>query len=1029
MSQGRLISLLTALLWTASYACGLANEPDPAQQNDAQLADVSFVDAEHGWAAGDRGTIWHTEDGGQNWRLQPTHFDSRLSSVCFRDRKNGWAAGGWTHPFTHITTGIVLRTRDGGATWSIDRNSLLPFVRSIRFFDNNNGIAVGQQSANFPAGVFTTDDGGRSWSSLPPAGMQSWLVGDFSDPLTGVVAGRSGAVSVVRRRAIERSQGADFGLRSIHQVRLAESGNAWLVGDGGLVMRSDDGGLTWQTPPGEVPSEIRSQFDFCALASQGNHLWIAGSPGTRVLHSSDRGQTWQIHETHCVTPIRALHFLDEEHGWAVGDLGVILATFDGGRTWRTQRSGGQRAALVGVFSEPRDVPLELFAKLSGNDGFLGVVEILNRTDVETPTQNTLELPGRLHEAVVSAGACLSETAWRFPSRQSGLNLSSEQLLETWNRASDGRALDRMDEHLVRALRMWRPSVVVTTLTTAERQDPRVQLVNQLVLRAVEHAADANHLPQQLANTGLAPWRVTKVYGALAPGESGSTNIASAETTRGGRSIADLAAPGRGLLDRRYTPSAANSGFRLLVDQLPQDVGSRDFFSGIPLSPGGEARRMLKESPDQTVDAIRRSAQARRNLNAILARYDEQGQDDGRYLAEVTELVRTMDGGHAADVLLQLARRYHERGQWELAAETYDAVVERYPKHPASGAALVWLVQYYASGEAAWRVSQTQQVNTANRIAGGPKSGGETELRAASRNVRASAVVGLGNGDVDRPSRAAGYAKQLEAHSAALFSEPMVRFPLAAAHRGQGFPRQAERYFLGFVRNRPHDAWWAGAQAEVAQLASEEQRSGEGRPLPKPIGRCVRTQAKPRLDGKLTDPVWATARAIELQSSLRDDSDWPAVVMLAHDDEFLYLAVNCHEAPLTKFTSASGPRPRDGDLTAHDRVEVYLDIDRDYVTAYRLVIDSRGWTNDSCWGDPTWNPQWFVAAARNDDDTTGPAWTAEAAIPLSELSRGVTANQLWAIGIQRIVPNVGFQSWNQPAAVDVQGEGFGLLVFE
>jgi hypothetical protein len=35
---------------------------------------------------------------------------------------------------------------------------------------------------------------------------------------------------------------------------------------------------------------------------------------------------------------------------------------------------------------------------------------------------------------------------------------------------------------------------------------------------------------------------------------------------------------------------------------------------------------------------------------------------------------------------------------------------------------------------------------------------------------------------------------------------------------------------------------------------------------------------------------------------------------------------------------------------------------------------------------------------------------------------------WAIGVQRIVPGVGFQSWTQPAAVNPRGEGFGLLIF-
>ena len=103
----------------------------------------------------------------------------------------------------------------------------------------------------------------------------------------------------------------------------------------------------------------------------------------------------------------------------------------------------------------------------------------------------------------------------------------------------------------------------------------------------------------------------------------------------------------------------------------------------------------------------------------------------------------------------------------------------------------------------------------------------------------------------------------------------------------------------------------------------------------------------------------------------------------------------------------------------------IDVDRNYATYYRLAIDDRGWTNDSCWGDSTWDPKWFVAVRWDDD-----GWTVEAAIPLAELTgRPPQPRDTWAIGIQRVVPGVGFQSWNTPAAVSVLPEGFGYLMFE
>jgi photosystem II stability/assembly factor-like uncharacterized protein len=1022
MCHGRpLLFALCAL----SAACGLATEPTPALHNDAQLTDVCSIDATHAWAVGDRGTIWHTDDGGDHWRLQTTEIDCRLSTVHFLDQKIGWAAGGWTHPYTHVTTGVILRTRDGGERWTYDRQSLLPAVRVIKFFDPANGIAVGQQSSLFPAGIFATDDGGRTWASLPPAGEHAWLTADFADPLSGLIAGRSGALVRMRRRAIEPVSNVDFGLRSVARVKLGSAKDAWLVGDGGLVMYTDDGGNSWQPPETELPTELRGQFDLSALAVQGDKVWLAGTPGTRVLHSPDGGRTWTAQSTGQTTPIRSLSFADDTHGCAVGDLGTILITHDSGATWQKSRAGGARAALFGVFTNADNLPLELFAKLSGDDGYLTAVALLARGDVETHSTHAAEAPTRAHESLVLAGACTADTAWRFPARQSGLGLTAEQIVEAWNRASDGHALERIDEYLVRTLRMWRPEVVVTSLSATRHPDPQAQLINHAVLQAVEHAADPSIYTAQLDAVGLSPWKVKKVYGTLPTGENGTVNIVTSQTTRNGQAVADLAGPPRGLIHRAYTASPPSAGFRLLVNNLPQDIGSQDFFSGIPLSPGGEARRVLREA-DRTVDALRRSAQSRRNLQAILARPDPRGGTaDSHYLAEVTDVVRTMDEGHAADVLLQLAERYYHRGEWDLAADTFDMIVQRYPKHPATGSALVWLVQYYASSEAAWRIAQRQQFASAEGSGFGVQSSAKTEneeLRAQRRPVqRTAAVLALPGSADDRPTRAAGYAKQLEQLSPALFAEPEVRFPLAVAHRNQGYPRQAERFYLGFTRTRSRDTW--------ARCAQAEQWIGprEGEPS-KRVWQCVRSAGKPRLDGKLNDAIWHVAKPVELKSPLHDDDEWPAIAMLAFDDEFLYLAVSCREASTP--TSSTGPRPRDGDLSQHDRIELYLDLDRDYATAYHLAVDTRGWTNDACWGDTSWNPQWFVAAGRESDKEGYFTWTVEAAIPFSALSgKPFEQNQAWAVGVQRIVPKLGFQSWNTPAAIEPQPEGFGLLVFE
>jgi hypothetical protein len=253
----------------------------------------------------------------------------------------------------------------------------------------------------------------------------------------------------------------------------------------------------------------------------------------------------------------------------------------------------------------------------------------------------------------------------------------------------------------------------------------------------------------------------------------------------------------------------------------------------------------------------------------------------------------------------------------------------------------------------------------------------------------------------------------------LAADPSVRFPLAVAYRRQGLSKDAERILLNLRSTRPHDAWWSCADGE-RWLA--EPRSS----LPsKSVWPCLPAAGKPRLDGKLDDAVWQRAQQMPLVSPLRDDTAWPALAMLAYDDGFLYLAASCRQPSAMEYVADDSPRPRDADLAQHDRVEFCFDLDRDFVTGYRLSIDHRGWTAEDCWGDRTWNPTWFVAAHAGDG-----VWTVEAAIPLDEFSGEFpAAKSVWAVGVQRIVPNTGFQSWSTPAAIETQPEGFGYLLFE
>ena len=90
--------------------------------------------------------------------------------------------------------------------------------------------------------------------------------------------------------------------------------------------------------------------------------WIVGGLGT-MLRTEDGGKTWigmsEEQKTKTLPygngmpePLDGVHFVSPKDGLAVGDLGVILRTTDGGRTWKAQKSGtGTRLTQTRFISE------------------------------------------------------------------------------------------------------------------------------------------------------------------------------------------------------------------------------------------------------------------------------------------------------------------------------------------------------------------------------------------------------------------------------------------------------------------------------------------------------------------------------------------------------------------------------------------------------------------------------------------------------------------------------------------------------
>ncbi len=986
---------------------------------DANLFDVCFVNAQRGWAVGDRGTILHTRDGGETWQLQTCPIDGRLEAVQFLDEEHGWAVGGQTTPFTHRSLGFVLRTDNGGQTWRRDPGQFLPWLTGVHFSDAKHGVAYGLPSAMFPSAVYHTSDGGQHWTPWPGAST-GWIDAVVDARGQGCLIDRSGQfVELLPGELVPRGK---LKQETRLPLRLSDNGQGQLLlcGNQGLVQVSGDHGRSWSIPRGLPSAGLLSEFDWQGVENLGPYAWIVGVPGSRVLTTRDGGQNWQLTETGQQLPLYAIEFVDTQHGWTVGALGTILVTHDGGQSWIVQQGARHHIAVLGVFGRAEKIPWEMVAQLAAGEGYWTRLEVLSDS-VALPTKaGQTPVSTRLHEATVMLGGVGANLIQALPAPDPRLQWPATSLSQQWDRVTRSDTALQLTEYLVRQIRTWQPDLIMVS-EPADDHDGLSQLTRQIVLQATEQAADPTQYTMHL-QAGLAAWRVARVSTlAVDEDEHGYPVSAHQLVASLGQTVSQLADRARANL----FPVHRSGPERLRLRTLDGDgTGQHGLLISRTDSGGGVSRRLTETVATDLRDR-NQQAQRQRNLEALLR---ETTQDDAAVWQQAMHLASELSPLQRSELYLACASQSLRDGNAATAFELFHQLQRDVVDTPLREAACVQLFWYLASEEASmhWQLPRSatfQQVAEAGMLQAEPGAVRPVTFVSPMSAPPApiAAAGGTGDSQPDLQSRwqlANALIEQIQAQQPDLYFEPLLRFPLAALHHRTGQSESAVKFWRSQLSGRTDPSYRSWAASELALLEPDR--------LPaRPTWHCPRLSRPPHLDGKLDEAAWQEIPPTQLHSAVLGGSSPPATqVRLAYDAEFLYLAVEATKIPSLTYRGRDATRQRDQVLDG-DRIELYLDVDRDAVTHWCLSIDYRGGASERLNDDVTWDPDWFVAV---DDDQA--SWTIEAAVPLTALTRqAVVPSVVWCLGVQRIMPGHDWETWLQPAPVEARPEEFGLLQFQ
>lgn len=1027
-------------------------------QDDAALRSVEFLGTKTGWAVGDHGTAWRTEDGGTTWSLIQVPSGASFRSVCFLTQRSGpnvagtsrviWLAGQMTQPFTRAGTGVILKSEDGGQSWQTpDEGTKLPPLSYIRFFGPQEGIAVGESTAECPTGVVLSNDGGLTWRPADGFRTEGWCAAAFSEFNDGVVAGPHGQVALVAGTSVAPPRRDAASRRTIRSVSLVDGLSGFAAGDGGLVLRTTNGGVSWDPLLNAFPPGLSVFADFEAVATFGEHVWIAGRPGGVIWHSADSGSTWQQQLTGESIPIHALHFSNADQGCAVGALGLILKTTDGGQTWRAIRGGSRRAALLSIHAGPDRVPFGMLAKYAGDQGYRTATMVLPHH--ESGRETRLRDERCLSESVISSGGSSGQAGWRLAIGLPEISSDLQALTSEWQKQTEGRLAEVLVSHLVATLRTWRPSVVV--IDEPQEHDAAALLIRDALKRAVTEAGDSTRFIEHQQLAGVNAWKVEQIFQRVSAETRAGVSIAPYEVLPHlGTTVETIAAAGRSKLvpamDHRPQPEP----FVPLSDEASTDrfqlVSVRDLWSGISIAPGSEARRPSLPIQEQQLAIQQELAVRQRNFRGIVGHTIVDPARGAALIGEVRNVTKHLPRPQAALQLAHLANDYRQARQWEQAEAAFIELINEYAEQPASAEAMLWLLHYWSSDEMAWirsrgigLTAREQRVDSrgiANRLQKLLEDGAPG-LNDPARAVRElndplqqlellNDLPQQNSRDWQQAARqnwqrqALQMAKLFQRRLPEAYQTPEVYWPVVSVLRRQ----QQHALADALLRQR----LTVDLLEPVAQKAANElwvtQPVAE---LPPHLGNCGRTATRPVLDGVLGDSCWQTAKEFRLTGPGEDtlSKEYP-FALLSCDDEFLYLAASLPRATGAK---TDGPqydgRQHDDNLAGFDRLSLYLDVDRDYATAFEIHVDQRGRVAEACWEDTGWNPKMFVAV-----DADQSHWRLELAIPFNELT-GSTPRRgdHWALALIRTMPHTGWQSWVGTGGDETpHADQFGLLQF-
>ncbi|MCK6614652.1 MAG: YCF48-related protein [Ignavibacteriaceae bacterium] len=280
------------------------------------IRDIQWLSAGKALAIDNNGHLFVTIDTGRTWQQKIISSEFKPYSMHFQDALNGVIAD---------RVSKLVRTSDAGQTFEV-----MPSPESGNYPED---IFMYDTSRIYIAGpkhfVYRTTNGGVVWSGIHTQEELQLNAVNLRSSTSAMVVGSSGLLGLGALDGSSFSPRETRTRKDLFAVAHSNTSKGIAAGEDGVIVYSNSALMEiWSVTNTGFPNDI-----YAITVNPGSDKVFAAGEGGIILRSQDFGLTWEQMNSGVSTRINAIKIFDGINLIAVGDSGLVLRSTDDGVTW------------------------------------------------------------------------------------------------------------------------------------------------------------------------------------------------------------------------------------------------------------------------------------------------------------------------------------------------------------------------------------------------------------------------------------------------------------------------------------------------------------------------------------------------------------------------------------------------------------------------------------------------------------------------------------------------------------------------